>query len=486
MAAVMALSGVFLAVSDSVSATGEDLTGYGNANEIEIAPGYSWSYTATFPSDLTPGTVLDFAVNELNGNAVITPGTHSLTITIPDGFTPGKYNVVLEATHTPTGQVGHQWIRITVNNALALDYDGCLTEIVQGTSQSITLSSTGGIGTVSWQTVGSLPAGLTLTGNVISGTPTTIGENVVQVQAVSSRGETKDLEITFTVFNKIVGGDEQTITSLGTYATSNAIVQDGTDLGVTWEVTTGTLPAGFSIDPSTGVVSGTYSGTDAGSVTLTLTGTAAHGPEQTATKQLTIQYEPKVTVSGSNSVLTYTGNTADKTFDLTLSGNTSAVTWDPVSVTGVSIEGNKVKVSGSAAVTDGTTVEITGQTAYGQALEHSFNLVVEDTLTITGPESLAATAGQSATSTAFTINGGSGNEVQITDNGGYASGLAYNSESNTLTISYPTAHAASDITLTVTSDAGQTATATISVQVFSSMGFTSVPGAAGIYAYLED
>ena len=64
-------------VSD-VDATGEDLTGYSTVNEISIAPGYTWSYTSTFPSDLEAGTDLTFEVNELD--AVATIEKHTLKI----------------------------------------------------------------------------------------------------------------------------------------------------------------------------------------------------------------------------------------------------------------------------------------------------------------------------------------------------------------------------------------------------------------------
>lgn len=483
IAAVVMLCAAVLVCSPMSDATGEDLEGYGNVNEIAIAPGYSWSYTATFPSDLEAGTVLSFQVNELNTNASITG--HNVSVIIPTDFEPGAYNLVLKAEHADSGQVAYQWIRITVNAALALDYDGCITQIVQGTAQNITLSSTGGVGTVTWQEV-SLPNGLTLSGNTISGTPTQIGENVIQVQAVSDKGETKDLEITFTVFNQIVGGSEQTITSTGTYAASDAIAQAGTDLGVTWAVTNGDLPEGFSLDAATGVISGTYAGTSAVTEVITLTGTSANGPTQTATKQVTIQAEPAFTITGGDSILTYTGNAETKTLALAASASTSEIVWSITELTGVTVDAGTVSVAGTAAVTAGQSATVTATTAFGQVQTKQINIVVEDTLTITGPDRLVATAGTPATSTAFTIGGGSGNNVAITDNGGFESGLTYNSESNTLSITYPDAKAESQVTITVTSAAGQTATATIDVVVYSSMGFTSEPGADGIYAYVAD
>lgn len=53
LAAIMAVVGVVSVFGDDVSATGEDLEGYGSVNEIDIIPGYSWQYTSRFAADLT-------------------------------------------------------------------------------------------------------------------------------------------------------------------------------------------------------------------------------------------------------------------------------------------------------------------------------------------------------------------------------------------------------------------------------------------------
>ena len=358
VAAVLMLCAAVLVCSPMSDATGEDLEGYGEVNEIAIAPGYSWSYTATFPSDLEAGTVLTFQVNELNSGCIC--------CSLVGDFREALKQVV-------------ETFRITVNQALALDYSGCVEEIIQGTAQNITLSSTGGIGTVTWQEV-SLPNGLTLSGNTISGTPTQIGENVVQVQAVSDKGETKDLEITFTVYNQIVGGSPQTITSAGSAAASDAIAQTGTDLGVTWAVTGGDLPEGFQLDAATGVVSGTYTGSEPVETTVTLTGTAANGPAQTATKEITIRGEPTFVINGENTVLTYTGNAEAKTLALTASATTSAITWTITEMTGVSVENGTVTVTGEAAVGTAQSATVTATTAYGQVQTKQITITVEDTL----------------------------------------------------------------------------------------------------------
>lgn len=467
-------------VSD-VDATGEDLTGYGTVNEISIAPGYSWSYTSTFPSDLEAGTVLTFEKNELGSVATIEK--HTLKISaIPANMAGNAYNIVLKAYHAESDQTAFQWIRITVNNAMSVDYSGCLSEIVKGTSQTIDLESTGGIGTVTW-TATTMAPGLTLSGNRITGTPTQVGANTIVLKATSDKGESKDLTINFTVFNVIKGDSEETIVAIGGKSVSTkAIAQTGTDLGVTWKADK-TLPAGLTLDANTGVISGKYTGTTAGQSVITLTGTTAHGPSQTATKKVTINYEPVFAISGgAEKVLTYTGNETAKVVALSIAGEHSAITWSVPTTAGITIaQDGKLTITGSAAVTADGKITVTARSANGQTATKVVSYLVEDTLKIAGADKLVAKQGIAA-SQAYTVTGGSSNTVAISEN---VYGKALTFADGKLKITYPDPHASEKVTLTVTSAAGQTATIGVNVVVYSTMGFSSSPGAAGVFAFAE-
>ena len=467
-------------VSD-VDATGGDLTGYGTVNEISIAPGYTWSYTSTFPSDLEAGTVLTFEVNELD--AVATIEKHTLKISaIPADKAGSAYNIVLKAYHAESDQTAYQWIRITVNNAMSVSYTGCLNEIIKGTSQTIDLKSEGGIGTVTWTATAMAP-GLTLSGNRIAGTPTQVGANTIVLKAASDKGESKDLTINFTVFNVIKGDNEETIVAIaGQSVATKAIAQTGTDLGVTWKADK-TLPAGLTLDANTGVISGKYTGTTAGQSVITLTGTTAHGPSQTATKKVTINYEPVFAISGgAEKVLTYTGNETAKVVGLSIAGEHSAITWSVPTTAGITIaQDGKLTITGSAAVTADGKITVTARSANGQTATKVVSYLVEDTLKIAGADKLVAKQGIAA-SQAYTVTGGSSNTVKISEN---VYGEALTFADGKLKITYPDPHASEAVTLTVTSAAGQTATIDVNVVVYSTMGFSSTPGAAGVFAFAE-
>lgn len=468
-------------VSDADAATGGDLTGYGTVNEISIAPGYTWSYTSTFPSDLEAGTVLTFAVNELD--AVATIEKHTLKISaIPANMAGNAYNIVLKAYHAESDQTAYQWIRITVNAAMSVSYTGCLNEIIKGTSQTIDLKSEGGIGTVTW-TATTMAPGLTLSGNKITGTPTQVGANTIVLKATSSKGESKELTIEFTVFNVIKGDNEETIVAIaGQSVATKAIAQTGTDLGVTWKADK-TLPAGLTLNASTGVISGKYTGTTAGQSVITLTGTTTHGPSQTATKKVTINYEPVFAISGgAEKVLTYTGNETAKVVALSITGEHSAITWSVPTTAGITIaQDGKLTITGSAAVTADGKITVTARSANGQTATKVVSYLVEDTLKIAGADKLVAKQGIAA-SQAYTVTGGSSNTVKISENV-YGDALTF--ADGKLKITYPDPHASEAVTLTVTSAAGQTATISVNVVVYSTMGFSSTPGAAGVFAFAE-
>ena len=467
--------------ADADAATGADLTGYGDVNEIEIAPGYSWTYTATFPSDLEEGIVLSFAVNEMDDVATIKG--HTLTVSaIPSNMAGNSYNLVLKAYHAESDQTAYQWIRMNVGQPLSVSCADAVSEIIKGTSATFNLKSEGGVGAVTW-TATTMADGMKLEGSKVTGTPTKVGENTIVLKATTEKGESKDLTIKFTVYSAIVGGEAEKIVAIGGKDVATKAISNGADLGVTWKADKA-LPAGLTLNASTGVISGQYTGTEAGSAEITLTGTSAHGPAQTATKKITIQYEPSFAISGGNDkVLTYTGNTVDKTVGLAVKpSTTSAITWSIPATTGITISDKGVlTITGSAAVTADGKIVVTATSANGQVATKTISYVVEDTLHITGASKLVGKQGI-LNSAAFTITGGSVNTVAISENT-YGDALTF--ADGKLSVNSPSAHASEKITLTVTSAAGQTATIDVDVVVYSSIGFTSGPSATGVLTYVS-
>ncbi|MFA7031529.1 MAG: putative Ig domain-containing protein [Candidatus Methanomethylophilaceae archaeon] len=475
---VMAMAGVcIIADSHESEAIGEDLSAtYGSPTNINIAPGYRWTYTPDFPSDLTQYLTVSLQVNDSNVGSV---SGKTVTVNIPTNASTGtKYNVVIKATMTsPVSQTAYQYVTFTVVSGLSVS--GTINDIIKGSNINFTPTGTSGMGTVTWAVTSgkTLPAGLSLSNGVVSGTPTALGAQTVYLTATAPGGETKNLEVSFTVYSKIVGGSAETIKSYNTNVSSTAIT-NGSDIGVTWVVISGTLPSGFTLNSSTGVVSGKSSTVQ--STTVTITGTSTHGPSQTAIKQITIQSEPALTLSCNQSILTYKNNSTEKTASITAS-DSSTKTWTVSTFSGASVADGVLKVKNSTAVGMNQTVTVTCETAYGQSKTVNITVSVEDTLAISGDSELNILAGNDGGNTsAFTIAGGSGNTLAASTSVTGLNVSIANGQLHADKASIGTGHTA---TVTVTSAAGQTVTKDVTVNVYSQLIFTSAPtGGALIYA----
>ncbi|MDY0292892.1 MAG: hypothetical protein RBR02_11230, partial [Desulfuromonadaceae bacterium] len=200
---VMALAGAcIIADSHESDAIGEDLSGtYGTPTNINIAPGYRWTYTPDFPSDLTQYLTVSLQVNDSNVGSV---SGKTVTVNIPSNAAAGtKYNVVIKASMTsPVSQTAYQYVTFTVVSGLSVS--GTINDIIKGSNINFTPTGSSGMGAVTWAVTSgkTLPAGLSLSNGKVSGTPTALGAQTVYLTATAPGGETKNLEVSFTVYSK--------------------------------------------------------------------------------------------------------------------------------------------------------------------------------------------------------------------------------------------------------------------------------------------
>lgn len=488
----LCLCSCFVAFNGDDSDAASDAT-YGTISEFNLAPGFRWTYTPTYPSDLSVSTsILKQGTNTSSGTSSnITSGSwasisgSTVTVTVPTNTSVGTvYDIILKATTSTGGvsQTAYQYIRANITSGLTAL--GTASDVILGNPTTVSLSASSSMGSVTWSVTSgkTMPAGLSLSGSTVSGTPTKVGSNTIYLTA-SAKGQAVNVTIPFTVYNVIKSGSAETIKSFGTTVSSTAITQTGSDLGVTWSVTSGSLPSGFTLNSSTGVVSG--SSTVKQSSVVTITGTSHSGPSQTATKQITIQSEPKMTgITGDDTILTYSGNgNVTKTYASSVSG-TSALTWSLVGApSGVSIDSTgKVTVTGSAAVTTGTDFTVKATSQYGQSITKNVRLTVEGVLDISGANSVSTTAGTAKTSS-YSATGGSGNAFSLADNNAPAGvTVSINSSTGQLSINGSAPAESFTVGVKVTSAAGQTDTVTVTCQIMSVLVYTSTPS-NGVIAY---
>jgi len=224
--------------------------------------------SATIASWAATGLPAGLSINATTGVVSGTPttlGTSTVKVTATDS---GGYS----------GSVSFTW---TVKDLVTVTSPGTKTSSVNVAISPLTLKATDSNPSAtiaSWAATG-LPAGLSInaTTGVVSGTPTTLGTSTVKVTATDSGGYSGSVSFTWTVKDLV------TVTSPGTKTSSVNVAISPLTLKATdsnpsatiasWAATG--LPAGLSINATTGVVSGTP--TTLGTSTVKVTATDSGG-----------------------------------------------------------------------------------------------------------------------------------------------------------------------------------------------------------------
>lgn len=354
-----------------------------------VAP-YSWSVTVgALPAGLTLS-----ATGTISGTPTAY-GTSSFTVQVKDadGFT-ATAALSLKINPAPVG--------ITTTS---------LPNGIVSSAYSATLQSTGGATPITWTvTVGALPNGLTLAANgAITGTPTSAGTANFTVQAADSSTPaltaTKPLSITVIPVLSI------TTTSLANGITGTAysatLQSTGGVAPVTWSVTVGTLPAGLSLNVSTGAITGTP--TTAGTSGFTVQAADSGTPQQKVPKALSITIVQALVINNTSlptGAVSSTYNAA-----LTSSGGTPPVTWS-VSVgtlpAGLTLNTATGAITGTPTTAGMSTftVQAADSGTPQQTPTKQFSIVINPVLAITTTSLPSGTVGTAYNQTLQSNNGG--------------------------------------------------------------------------------
>jgi len=240
-----------------------------------------WSIqSGSLPTGLNP-------INELTGVISGTPST------------AGTFNFTARATDT-LNQVDDQPLSITI--VLPPPPSITTSSLPNGTFGSAynqTVQATGGTGAISWSiSAGTLPPPLDITPTgpstaVISGTPTQAGPFSFTVRATDTLSQFDDQPLSITI-GLPAPPDITTTSPLPDGTAGQLYSQQVQALGgfgnLTWGISAGALPPGLDIDPNTGVISGTPSGSIA--VTYDFTVQVTDTVPQSDTQALSITINP--------------------------------------------------------------------------------------------------------------------------------------------------------------------------------------------------
>lgn len=333
------------------------------------APPFRW----TLAGGVLPAGLLLDRVGNLSGTPTRT-GTFEFAATVTDGESPAavataNYVVVVSGASNP--------LTITTSS---------LPSGTSGTTYSTQLQAAGGTTPYTWSLVsGQLPDGLSLVAGsgAITGTPAQAGSFTFTVRVSDGGAVAPQKSFAITIANsEPVAAVNITTGSLpsGNSGTpySGLLQATGGQAPYTWSVASGALPAGVSLNSSTGAVSGTPSASGQSSFVAKVTDINAG----VAQKSFTISIAAANTAPVAITTTDLADGVVDQSYVETLSasGGTEPYHWSVASgalPAGVSLS-TSGNLSGSPNASGSFTVgvKVTDSTATAQSATKTFSLYV--------------------------------------------------------------------------------------------------------------
>jgi prepilin-type N-terminal cleavage/methylation domain-containing protein len=340
---------------------------------------------------------------------------------------------------------------------------------------SFNLASVGGTEPYSWSIIsGSLPGGLSLNSSkgAVSGTPTTAGTSNFTIQLTDSAGATTSKAFSILIYNPLTINT----TSLPSGETGANYMQTLIGVGGTthydWEVTSGSLPAGLTLDELSGTISGGPTTSGLSSFTIRLIDSAGGSAFQSLS--ISIIAGPSITTSLLPNGVPHSAYSQI----MTVSGGTSPYSW---SISSGYLPGGLTLNTSSGAISGTPTTAGT----------FNFTVTVSDSLGITDTDALCITIGSfpvNITTGSFSMGkvgvgynqtlGATGGVTPYTwslASGSLPNGLTLNSSSGIISGS-PTVCSTFNFTIRVVDNASQTNTRSFSITISGSL--VKVPSAS--------
>jgi hypothetical protein len=242
-------------------------------------------YTATLQTTGTPAPTLSVTAGTLPAGLSLDPVTGALTGT---PTTPGSSTFTVTASSSVSGipSTATQQYTVVIDELPAITTLSLPAGVV-GAAYSATVQATGSPAPTFSVTAGALPAGLSLDAvtGAVTGTPTAAGSYTFTVTATNSAGS--DSSPYTVVTEELPAITTVTLPNGAVGVAYTATVHAAGSPAPTLSVTAGTLPAGLSLDPITGALTGTP--TALGSYTFTVTASnTVGGSPSTADQQYTV------------------------------------------------------------------------------------------------------------------------------------------------------------------------------------------------------
>ena len=431
---------------------------------VQVAGGttpYAWLVSA---GALPTGLSLSPSTGILAGTPSAT-GNFSFTVTVTDASSPAQTQSQAYA------------VAIKSNGSLTIT-TGSLPNGAVGMAYASTLAASGGNAPYSWVTsAGVLPPGLSLNAanGAISGTPTGAGGYTFTIAVSDSSSPTQiaSQQYTVNIAAQLVIGTSSLPGGVTGSAYSSALSASGGTTPYLWAVSAGALPAGLTLNATTGVISGTPTNTGTANFTVTVVDSGI--PQQTASAALVIKVVAPLVVTSLSLPDGFVGSAYSAT--LSASGGSTPYTWAIVSGSlpaGLTLNSSTGVISGTPSSAGSSSFTVAVVDSSNPALFSTQPL----TLLVVSPLSVTTTALPGATvstpySATLAAAGGLTPYGWAISAGSLPPGLALTASTGALS-GTPTTAGTFTFTVLVTdsSSPAQTASAALSIVVASAGSLT--------------
>lgn len=310
----------------------------------------------------------------LSGNlppgVLLAPATGAITGT---PSTPGDYTFTIRAIDADQ-QTAERTFTVTIQGQFRITTDS-LPDGEVGTAFLATLASTGGAAPVVWSIAeGTLPDGIALNAStgVLSGTPASAGRFNFTVQAADRNGQTSRQRFSFAIIGLLtVDTDAIAAASIAT-PYSQSFQASGGEPPYRWSVSNGELPAGLTLDPATGVMSGSPS--RAGTFRFEVR--VQDRANRSSSRTYTLQVSSSLTVT----VTSLPGAVAGVAYQamLVASGATGALTWSITGALpgGVTLDSASGRLSGTPTAAGAFPFTVTVTDSSGASATRQLTITV--------------------------------------------------------------------------------------------------------------
>jgi len=312
---------------------------------------------------------------------------------------------------------------------------------------------------------GSLPTGLSLnsTTGAITGTPTGSGSSSFTVQALDSNGNTGTRPYTVNIGTNSLTVNPASLPA-GTQGVvyNQAVTASGGTAPYTFSVSSGSLPAGLSLNASTGAIIGTPTGSGASIFTIQVSDSGGNTGSRSYTINIgtnSLSVNPASLPAGTqgvayNQTVTATGGTAPYTF-LVSSGSLPA---------GLSLNASTGTITGTPTGSGASSFIIQARDSHGNTGSRPYTVNIGTSSLAVNPASLPAGTQGVAYNQTVTATGGAAPYTFSVSSGSLPAGLSLNSGTGAIT-GTPTGSGASSFTVQARDGNGNTGSRSYTVNV---------------------